>query len=208
MPEMSIELPAVRAGDLVRAGQCSPQCLVAAGQDPNECECTCAGAFHGVLANAEVSTDRDVRPWWVQCDNCGWSDAALREVVPEVRAVKSGNEVWQRCQAAGMPYTVIRRSGRSWVFELDLAPLGFSDEKIEELWAQRHANIVDRLLHQLLSTGRMTSATLPPASYVHGSGIQDELEARLIAALVNDGFLGHDSTIRRALTILDNDAGC
>lgn len=44
------------AAELVHAGGCSPQCLVSAGVPVQHCDCACRGAYHGILADADLRT--------------------------------------------------------------------------------------------------------------------------------------------------------
>lgn len=55
----------MKAYELVRLGQCEPECLLARGR---ECECKCGGIYHGAMAAM------DVQPWSaggrLQCPLC------------------------------------------------------------------------------------------------------------------------------------------
>jgi hypothetical protein len=42
------------AAALVHAGGCAPQCLISAGVPIKLCDCACRGAYHGVLADADI----------------------------------------------------------------------------------------------------------------------------------------------------------
>lgn len=42
------------AAALVHAGGCSPQCLISAGVPTKACDCACRGAYHGILADADI----------------------------------------------------------------------------------------------------------------------------------------------------------
>lgn len=44
------------AAALVPAGGCSPQCLISGGVPVRfcDCDCACRGAYHGVLADADI----------------------------------------------------------------------------------------------------------------------------------------------------------
>lgn len=198
-------LPTARANDLVRAGQCSASCLVADSRDAQTCDCRCGSKFHGALADIDIATDRDVRPWWVRCANGGWSESELRDAIPEVRDIPAGNRLWQKQQDKRGPYSITRRTARgSWLFELDLATLGLSDRQLDRTWARNEAALaVDELLSQLLSIGRITTYYGPPSSYVWASGLQNDHEARVIAALVIDTFQGCSDGLQNAVSVLE-----
>jgi hypothetical protein len=42
------------AAALVAAHGCSPQCLISASAQCVDCKCTCRGAYHGALADADI----------------------------------------------------------------------------------------------------------------------------------------------------------
>jgi hypothetical protein len=52
MTNTALTLTALEA---VQTGQCSGLCLVASPDNPSSCDCRCAGAFHGALADVEVT---------------------------------------------------------------------------------------------------------------------------------------------------------
>jgi hypothetical protein len=57
-------LVASTAAELIRAGGCSPQCLVSAGVRVQHCDCACNGAYHGALSDADIASavrHRDAR---------------------------------------------------------------------------------------------------------------------------------------------------
>ena len=49
---LAVRFPNVSAYDLVRLGECTGLCLVAA--DDSDCDCRCGGMFHGALMNVIV----------------------------------------------------------------------------------------------------------------------------------------------------------
>lgn len=55
----------ISAHDLLTAGHCSPQCLMALDPD-GECDCVCSGVYHGHLRGARVSAAR-----WYDEFRCG-----------------------------------------------------------------------------------------------------------------------------------------
>nr|MDT0660833.1 hypothetical protein [Micromonospora sp. DSM 115978] len=44
------------AAALVADGGCSPQCLISAGPHGRDCSCRCRGAYHGILADADIAS--------------------------------------------------------------------------------------------------------------------------------------------------------
>lgn len=44
----------MNAHELLAAGRCSPQCLLALGLEGSGCSCRCTGRYHAALADSEV----------------------------------------------------------------------------------------------------------------------------------------------------------
>ncbi|MFG2056665.1 hypothetical protein ACGFI9_21845 [Micromonospora sp. NPDC048930] len=51
---MPLTADVATAAALVHAGGCSPQCLISAGVPAKHCDCSCRGAYHGVLADVDI----------------------------------------------------------------------------------------------------------------------------------------------------------
>lgn len=58
--ESATEPALVPASHLVITGACSPNCMLAVGEDRG-CRCVCGGRFHGALADIEVDAAESVR---------------------------------------------------------------------------------------------------------------------------------------------------
>lgn len=199
----------VRAGDLVQHGECSPQCLLADSGDKG-CDCRCGGKYHGLLADAELETGQDARPWWQQCNYGGRSAASLARNIPVSQSLAQHNEVYQKCKALNEPFLVVDQDGSTWSVIHDVGTL---PRRSRELFAQwnsldrsgkvTRSEAVDLFFYLLLRQRRARIAGPPTASeHVFISGFRDKEEAMTVATLVSDAWDGELKGIASAVTVL------
>lgn len=49
---------------VLREGRCTPNCLLALGDERSHCDCRCRGAYHGALADHQVVENRTAWNWY------------------------------------------------------------------------------------------------------------------------------------------------
>lgn len=196
---------ATPASELIKAGRCTPQCMIASGIHSEEaCRCRCEGTWHGVLADVLVESERDRRSWWEKCHRGGWSTSEVESYVPICRTVKHENALWQRCKSMLQPFLMVAPAGRAWRVVHDHGTFPYRMGGFSNDWSRDGAaKLANRFLRGLLHRRRISGACPPPGEHIFVLGVRSLDEARVIGTLLGECFAGNHDGISRAVCVLE-----
>lgn len=140
---------------ILRAGSCTPNCLLALGEENDECRCRCHGFYHGALADHVVVGNLAMRNKWYEEKDVVYLDR------DEYCEIGSGNTKWDDMNRAyRMSY------GRF----LAVVKYGTSEYTVEAVFKDFRWNMQDtpelrRFFSVLEAAGIITSWIMPSCDY-------------------------------------------
>jgi hypothetical protein len=185
------------AGDLVLAGRCTAQCLLAFN---SPCDCPCNGRWHGRLTAAEIGDPKV--PWYAR--HCGYSQLVLDQLCPAIRSgIPEFNRHYHSAKRDHRVFAVAQRRGRVWETHVDVCTewsrdngcAYFPDEAID-MW--------EALLIALIRARRAKSGSCGrelPTAY----GVKTQAEAQVLGAVAVEMHAGNCDGARACLAALDED---
>lgn len=193
----------IPAADLVERGLCTGACLVARDDGPDgKCQCRCGGEFHGALSEAPVATGQDPR-WWMACDYGG----STLDLCPLVASKRDELRLWKECREQGEPVCWVetyhpRTSG--FVVLWDADTMNLRHQILMDLWQEREARLLNRMTRRVLERGRVRTLYGPaPGEYLALIGVRDLDEARTLALIIGECFMGNPCGAVRAIEVLE-----
>lgn len=176
------------AGELVTEGMCTPQCLLAMGEESRGCSCRCRGKFHGSVAHTEVPLPDPCQRWWEK-----YQDKWDLSKVPCINQGWELKKLWNEAWFTGHPLAWVetRPPKKGYILKFDLAPIGLGAAKIEKLWDETSVKAVNLLIELLMKHGRIDTAYSPPSDYVSLYTFKNLTEARFTCRIVESLFYGY-----------------
>lgn len=186
---------------VLREGRCMPNCLLALGDESNQCRCRCRGSYHGVLSDSMVEKRFDigiVDEWWTHfCCLGPQKELSLREArrfYPETVFARSDRGVALK----GNFHEVID-NGHS--FTARICDIGNFEEGMHAglnyyLDAPKGPQLLDLFLSSLRKQRRAIDCRIskcpspfdswvcPFSTYVEITGIRDACEAFVICEAI------------------------
>lgn len=191
---------AVPAGELIVEGRCSPSCLLAMREEADGCACRCGGEFHAALKDVPIEARPLAAPWWVQCSFAGWSPAELRASAHVARTPRESTRLHREAKRQRNPFTEVAKISGGWSVRWDAITTSCVEDS---RWPAREAALLNRVVCNLLRTGRAVTGSVAPCEYFSVYPLRDFDEACVLWQIVSECWFGNPAGAVRAIEVLE-----
>jgi hypothetical protein len=186
------------AGDLVAAGRCSPQCLLAFN---GKCDCPCNGRWHGALTTAELGEARV--PWHER--HCGYTQPILDQLCPPIRSgVTDFNRHYRNATRDHSVFAVAQRCGKAWETHVDVGTACSIKGQRWDYLPEDSVSLWQDVICALMLARRLRGGSVG-REMADAYGVQTQTEAQVLGALAVELHAGNPDGARSCLAALDED---
>lgn len=184
------------AGDLIAAGRCTPQCLLAFN---GKCDCPCNGRWHGKLTGTELGEARV--PWYQR--HCGYGQIVLNQLCPAIRGgVTDFNRCYRSAERDRQVFAVAQRHGKTWETHVDICTAWSVKWQHRDYLSEDSVSLWREVMCALMRARRIRAGSVG-REMADAYGVQTQAEAQILGVLAVELYAGNPDGARSCLAALE-----